>query len=275
MIRPITMTATDSFIILFFPSFAGGKFLSNCLSLSKYCVPQDGTAAAYLLDHLDDYQYRLDCVAKTLPPTQLTMANWISQYEFGERRLYGDIFKDWSDGVPNYELNHITQRIIESNVKTFLTAHGGEQTVANLYHVWPNSSIIKLINHRKFSSISWSLKSDGTVDLDSHAGNYCEHKYSQLAGPDWPSWHEFEQCGFDARALDHLDSAVQEEILDFYNWRNINSKASAMFDVDNNYFDQQNFLTAVKSLYHWAGFDDFNPELVKLYWRAYINLHRT
>jgi hypothetical protein len=45
-------------IIMSFPSFTGGKFISNCLSLSKYACPQDPEAAEYLLKNQNDYDYR-------------------------------------------------------------------------------------------------------------------------------------------------------------------------------------------------------------------------
>jgi hypothetical protein len=38
-------------IIIQFPRFAGGKFISNCLALSKHAVPQHSTMAKYLLDN--------------------------------------------------------------------------------------------------------------------------------------------------------------------------------------------------------------------------------
>lgn len=263
----------DPFVILFFPRFAGGKFLSNCLALSKHCVPQDHDSAEYLTARPDDYQYRLDRVLKTLPPDRISMINWIPQFEFGDHNLYGDVFQDWEDGVVNKNVNMITKKIIDSGLKTFLTTHGSESGVRQLYQTWPNSPIIKLINHRKFSGISWSLKSDCSHSLDSYAGNYCESKYNQLAGPSWPLWREFEMRGFDPRLCDDCTSDTQREMLQFYNWQDIDGLFS-VFDVDNSYFDRDNFLNAMESLYRWLEFDDFNPELVGTFWQAYMRLHQ-
>lgn len=264
----------DNFIIMAFPRFAGGKFLSNCLALSKHCVPQDLTAADYLVDHPDDYQYRFDCILKTLPPDQQSMIHWIPQYEFGDINLYGNIVNDWQSGAANYNLNLVTKKIIKSGLKTFLIAHGGDRQIKNFCKVWPNSSVIKLINHRAFSEISRSLKSKCEHSLDFYAGNYCKYKYDQLAGPDWPDWKSFENVGYDSRLIASIKTNIQEEILEFYNWKNINI-SSFVFDVDNSYFDRDRFLTAVEALYQWAKFDDFNSNLVGKFWKMYMDLHKT
>lgn len=129
------MNATNPFVILFFIRFAGGKFLSNCLALSKHCVSQDYQSAEYLLTHPSDYQYRLNCVLKTLPPDQQAMINWISQFEFDDLNLYGNAHKDWRDGIVNQNVNPVTKKIIESGVKTFLTEHSGDIGIRRLYQV--------------------------------------------------------------------------------------------------------------------------------------------
>ena len=64
-------------VIIQFPRFAGGKFISNCLALSKYAVPQDAATARYLLDNPTDYNYRFARVNDTLPKTVGKMKNWI------------------------------------------------------------------------------------------------------------------------------------------------------------------------------------------------------
>lgn len=137
---------------------------------------------------------------------------------------------------------------------------------------WPGSRIIKLVNHRKFSKISWALKSDHVHDLDFYAGNYCQSKYNELAGPNWPTWEKFEKVGYDVRLIDNIDREIQNEILQFYNWINIHAPCF-VFDVDSSYFELSEFLTAVKKLYDWLNFDDFNPDLVGQFWKRYMELH--
>lgn len=261
---------SDRFIIVSFPRFAGGKFISNCLSLSRHCCPQDLQSATYLLDHPTDYQYRFDSIMKTLPPTQSQMINWIDQFEFGDRQLYGDVAATWQVGIP-CPPSELIDKLLARNFRLFLTSHGGDISITNLLKAWPNSTIVQLINHVKFSTISKKLKSDNVKPLEYYAGNYCQTKYQELSGPSWPSWHEFESVGYDIRNLPEY-AHVSEEILDFYNWRGIDNK-TFLFDVDNSIFDQGKFLSAVERLYTQLEFDDFDSNLVRRFWQSYMELH--
>jgi hypothetical protein len=127
-----------------FPRFAGGKFISNCLALSKKCYPQDITCAEYLLKNPEDYKFRFDSVMKTLPPTRKEMINWISTYEFGDSRLYGmETFYNWLSGMVS-PLCESVQRLIDSGSYLFITAHGGDEAVRNILKIWSNATIIKV-----------------------------------------------------------------------------------------------------------------------------------
>jgi hypothetical protein len=261
----------SNFIILSFPQFAGGKFISNCLSLSKKCCPQDPQCAEYLLSNPDDYEFRFNSVMKTLPPTRKEMINWISTYEFGDAQLYGKAtFHDWLSGIATPP-GILVKRLINSNFNLFITTHGNDVTTRNLLKIWPDATILKLINHTKFSNISKNLKSDGTIFSEDRSGNYCKKKYSELAGPDWPSWEEFEMAGYDIQKLDGYQT-VQDEILSFYNWKNICNK-TVLFDVDTAIFNQVNFLSAMRNLYEQLELPDFNPNLVGTFWQSYMSLH--
>lgn len=259
----------DNFIIIAFPRYAGGKFISNCLSLSRHAIPQDLVAAEHLLTNSMDYQYRFSKVMETLLPRN-DMHNWISKYEFGDRQLYGTAVESWQIG--NYKPHtELIGKLMASGFRLFLTAHGGDMAVRNLLKVWPNSTIVTLINHVKFSKISRGLKSNDNKTLEDHAGNYCEKKYSELAGTSWPSWQQFESVGYDIRQLSDYDS-VADEILEYYNWRGINNR-TILFDIDNLIFNQTKFLTAMENLYKQLGLTDYDPTLVGKFWQSYMALH--
>jgi len=261
---------SNNFIIINFPSFAGGKFISNCLSLSKFCCPQDPVSAKHLLEYPDDYDYRLKTVLRTIPPTQSAMIDWISTYEFGDYQLYQESFNNWARGIW-CEPNDLTNRLIKSKLKLFLTAHGGDVSVRNLLNVCTDATIIKLINHVKFSKISQSLKSLDNKPLEEYAGNYCETKYNYLAGPAWPGWKDFESVGYDIQQLAGYES-VADEILSFYNWSDIKN-TTFLFDVDDSIFSRDKFLSAIESLYQQLGLWDFNSMLVDQFWQSYMQLH--
>jgi hypothetical protein len=260
----------ENFIIMSFPRFAGGKFISNCLSLSQYACPQDPVTAKYLLEHPDDYNYRLSAVMQTLPPSRPEMIKWIEKYEFGDFQLYHKAFEQWTHGI-FCEPTDLTKRLLDKNFRLFLTAHGGDPLIRNLVKVWPNSVIVKLINHTKFSEISRKHKSNDHRSIDEYAGNYCRQKYESLAGDSWPSWEEFESVGYDIRKLPKFNS-VAEEILSFYNWSNLDNY-SVLFDIDGSIFSRTKFLIAMENLYEQLGFTDYNSELVSQFWQSYMALH--
>jgi hypothetical protein len=259
------------FIILSFPRFAGGKFISNCLSSSKYCCPQDLYTASQLLINPDDYDFRLQRVMTTLPTSKNDMLNWISKFEFGDMQMYGPVVKQWQSGVASTPTKLVGQ-LIDQKLSLFLTAHGGDQSVRNLLDAWPGSTVIKLINHVAFSEISKNLKSrDNSKNLDDYAGNYCKKKYQALAGVSWPTWENFESVGYNIRRLPEYSDVV-DEIEQFYNWDNIDHN-SVLINIDQSIFDKTKFLTSMEKLYADVGFDDFNPALIEEFWQAYITLH--
>jgi hypothetical protein len=239
-------------VIIQFPRFAGGKFISNCLALSKYAVPQDATTANYLLENPDDYNYRFNQVSKTLPGTVAEMRNWIANYEFGDRQQEPSL-----------------AALSSSSLNFFLVAHQPNNTV-ELLALWKNAKVIILTNFRQFSNISCVRKSNGET-IERVSSNYCVEKYSLLKGDSWPTWDEFNAAKFDAVNIPNLPMPVRDEISNFYP-SNINA-ATLGFDIDNSIFDKPKFLSAMETLYHQLTYDDFNCKLVGDFWQYYIDLH--
>lgn len=260
----------ENFIILNFPKFAGGKFISNCLSLSRHCCPQNLITARHLLTNPEDYEYRFHAIMSTLPSTTVDMKNWISHYEFGDQQFYGPSVVQWQFGISRAP-EDLIKTLLTANFRMFLVAHNGDVAVRNLLKVWPGSSVIKLINYTKFSEISRQLKSSDKSPLDNYAGNYCKQKYTELAGVSWPSWEQFESVGYNIRLLPNY-SDIADEVVQFYNWDGIDNN-SVLFDIDNSIFDEVSFIENMKKLYGYFEFDDFNLDLIRQFWQAYISLH--
>jgi hypothetical protein len=238
-------------VIIQFPQFAGGKFISNCLALSKYAVPQDAVTANYLLDNPDDYNYRFNQVTKTLPSTVAEMRNWISKYEFGDRQQKTSLAS-----------------LSNSNLNFFFTAHQPYNT-AELLTLWKNAKVLILTNFRQFSDISCKLKNNGET-IESISGNYCVEKYNLLKGPSWPTWKDFNTAKFNINNISNLPTSIRYEILEFYITSNTDTIG---FDIDNSIFEKSKFLSAIETLYHQLKYDDFNSKLVGDFWQSYIDLH--
>ena len=238
-------------VIIQFPRFAGGKFISNCLALSKYAVPQDAATARYLLDNPTDYNYRFARVNDTLPKTVDKMKNWINQYEFGDKQQQS-----------------VLAQLSNSNLNFFLVAHQPDIT-AELLTLWKNAKVIVLTNFRQFSNISCERKGNGET-IQEVCGNYCVEKYNLLKGSDWPTWQAFNTAKFDVANILDLPTGVRKEIVKFY----ITSDTSTIgFDIDNSIFEKSKFLSAMADLYKQLYYDDFDSILVGNFWQSYIDLH--
>jgi hypothetical protein len=239
--------------IIQFPRFAGGKFISNCLALSKYAVPQDAVTAKYLLDNSDDYNYRVARIISTLPRTVSEMKNWISKYEFGDKQQEPAL-----------------AQLSNSNLNFFLVSHQASIT-AEMLLLWKNAKVIILTNFRQFSNISWQRKNNGET-IEEVSGNYCVEKYNLLKGNDWPNWEEFNTAKFNVTNISNLSISIKDEISKFYTTVASNTDAIA-FDIDNSIFEKSKFLSAMSDLYTQLHYDDFNSELVGNFWQSYIDLH--
>lgn len=274
---------TDKVIILYYPTFAGGKFITNCLSLSQHAVPQNRQVANYLLKNPTDYTYRLDAVLSTLPPKN-KMKEWRNGWEFGDSDFFqGDVLtqvNNWKQGITtNKSVDLLLSELIENNMCFFVTAHsGGVSEVKILVDLWKNAKLIGLINYSKFWNIAINLKGNKINQpmLVSYAGNDCKQKYQILKGPDWPDWNIFERCHYDVDKLANyvtISNEIKEEMKNFYRWDQIKNQIFCL-DVDNSYFNKEIFLDTIKQLYNWLGFTDYDRNLIEQYYHQYMMLHQ-
>lgn len=259
---------TQNATVLSFPAHSGGKFLSNCLSLSQNCCPQDPDAAEYLLEFPDDYESRLRMVLKTLPPPD-QMLRWTS-FEYGDSQLYGRAYQSWLDGVVA-EPNAITKKLCDSNMRFFIVDHSMEPI--NLCKVWKQATVIRLINFPKFRKLAW-LKKQGSVPKKSVRidSNYCIEKYNILRGQDWPTWEQFQRSGYDISKCNISDQKIIDEMSMYYQSQKIPNRV-VIYDVDTNYFDKNNFLKSMENLYDDLGLTDFSFDLTEVFYDKYISLH--
>ena len=275
-----TNFSSDLPIIVYFPSYAGGKFIMNCLSLSKHAVPQNRKAILHLLDRPDDYNFKLSAVLSTLPPKE-KMSDWRRDWEFGDADLFQNniyvLLKQWGK-QPLPDTDEFVKKILDKKLSFFITAHGGGTGLKQLTDVWPNARVIVLTNVSKFWKIASSLKSlEDAGSVERYAGNECEEKYNQLKGIEWPSWEIFEKSGYNIDKISRdvtISDNIKCEIKQFYIWDQIKNP-TFIIDVDNTYFDRLKVLDTMAQLYKWLNFDDFDANLIDCYYQQYINLHIT
>lgn len=222
-------------ILMYYPSFAGGKFVYNCLSLSRHCIITDPRFAmqdvSYKVFDNKFYQFKIDAVLSTLPPRH-DLSRW-RVYEFREflvhgidNHLYGELPVD---ELKSYEFNPILTPIIESDRYHGFVSHEHHVSLG-FKSLWENAKVITLVNWNKFIRIAGAIKRSDSEDVELH--------------------------------LDYLRDF--QTSLPFETF---------IFDVDNSMFNRNNCLRSIQSLYDGMGFDDFNPELIGRYYDEYMYLH--
>ena len=229
-------------VIMMFPAYAGGKFISNCLCLSKHFVP---CTTNFDLSKVADIDYRLNIILKTLPNKD-QMPDWL-QYEFGEHDRSGDFYK-----------------LVKSmKLRCIRTSHGFN---ADYINEWNPATIIKLIHYEKFRNLAYSLKKTNRpfVDEDSR------ERYEQIKGSTWPTYKEFAAVGFDSRKL-VLNEQIQIDINQFY--RLGSTRIQTHLFNQNTIFNKQTFLNEMEKLYSTLDLDDFNEEATSIFYTKYAILH--
>ena len=277
----------DNLIIVWYPQYAGGKFIMNCLSLSRHCTPIEIESCKHLLNYPTDYNYRLAKILSTLPSKD-NMTEWLS-YEFHTGKFYGAdnssgpellAFKRMYSGKlrDTGPYQSITQ-LIDKNINFFAETRGDGKILSQYLSLWPNAKIIKLINVEKFQTLAVYNKQKNNIKrpMSYYCGNECKEKYDSFKGNDWPDWEIFEKNDYNIdKVAKHvtISDKIVAEIKQFYSWHTI-SNPIFNIDVDETYFDKEKFFIQIRKLYDWLGYDDFNETLLSRYYTAYIDLHKT
>jgi hypothetical protein len=319
--------ATKNLIILYYPTLAGGKFLSNCLSLSNHAVSQCPETSAIDLSISDvtqlvstevfqkialsqynaiagdnwptlenfiagryqvsdkiqhelEYQYQriLSKISKiyqpiknisyyefksrtvnmSLPAIQSSMQYW-GDYEFGCWQFYGSEIDEFKNQTVNMSLpaSQSSMKYYYSKINDKL--HGRPvnswkfNDVAVAASLSNKNFFIVAHNHNVLRTCLTYWPNARTLQLV----NY--EKFQSLAG-------KFKHPhNYNAQYWPKRWAKIERLTEDFPNLIN--------FNVDNNYFYRDNFLSSIERLYENLGYDDFNSELMGNFYDGYAKLH--
>ena len=237
-------------ILMHFPAYSGGKFIANCLSLSKHTQPMTLQQLDYLSSVQDDYECRLNLVLQTLPAHD-KISEW-QKYEFSDFE-----FHKTDNSIKIYNsLDHFRTIHSCSNIEEWLQLH-------------ENIVIITLVNIVKFQKLAYTLKDPNkkrSIGLDIET----QKKYEIVKGDNWPDWKQVESVGYNTSKLQGFSQEVIEEMQNFYPITHSNHYC---FDIDETIFIKNKFMNAMHELYDKLEYDDFNERLIEIYWKKYINLH--
>ena len=227
-------------IILVYPKYVGGKFISNCLALSRHCVAQHKDFAirdlSYTTHDENYYDFKLKSVLRSLPPHQL-IKRW-GQFEFGCKELYGidEVFYQDSS------VKEIRDYISNSEIFKKLSGHQScvithdYQTFLKYLYIHNDAKIIDFVNFDRFRRLAATLKDP----RPEHVGDE-----DYITGENY-----------------------------YANMRKFYQFDSFCVDVDNTFFNWEQFNPMMESLYQYMEFDDYQPKLVKQFYDAYMALHQ-
>ena len=231
---------TDKLIIVCYQSFAGGKFLMNCLALSrhatfqcKYRVARDFNLD---LNSMSYYNSKLKIALESLPPSKEFMKDW-RNYEYGCVQLFNwfagsSCTKELSNDIVSAEVKFLSN---QKEKNFFIVAHN-HRSLKRILNYFPNAKILILTDFIDFRLIATSLKDDNITDPEKYSKKTMTYEYTLFIN----SFFEYK--------IDYTISYA---------------------DI----FEEDKFLDRVKILYDELGYDDFNHDLVQKFYQAYISLH--
>lgn len=250
---------TANLIILYYPAGAGGKFISNCLSLSKHAVSQNPHSSTVEIENGNGDYYQF-IAGRTWPSYAeflegATHPEMDSIYQFNDYRKYCKLFNT----VPYYDfklqvvqatlpgknnmhnwLRHeygciqffgcdisagrvITPSYVANAIsnldKKFFIVAHTENQLNAILSTFPNATVLKLVNYDTFANLAAQLKS------------------------------------------------VSKNI------PTLPRSFSLEFDIDSAMFNSDKFLYSMEKLYADLGFDDYDRDRVLNFYNAYAQLH--
>jgi hypothetical protein len=273
-------------VIVGYPQYTGGKFLMNCLSMSRHAIPPDRDAYEHLIENQDDYEFRRKFALNTLP-LENEMNKWL-RFEancstFLSPTSSGNfinditiILNDLLNGTAHIQTYEMLDSIRRKKLTIFSETPSYEfQNLIPYYKIFPKFKLIQFINFNKFYNIASKKKNINHNNLSAidKFGNYCKEKYDILKGEAWPEWNKFECNYYNPRWLKKNQDIILEMEKFYVGWPDLSLNKLKQFNVDKLYFNKDNFLIKMKQLYTWLDFDDYNSELISEYYESYIALH--
>ena len=165
-------------IVIYYPATTGGKFLANCLGLSRHCVLNNIDWATWDLAQSDTHQYR----QAKLRRVQLTVPHsaddiYWSNNEIDEHRglLLPQIRSD--------QVSAEVQAVIESDRRYCLICHSREHLL-ELLKEFPGITVIKFTNFIRWMRISAFKNIDTYNSIDRKVNYHYWVDKNELVEPD-------------------------------------------------------------------------------------------
>jgi hypothetical protein len=284
--------ATKQLIILYYPGMAGGKFLGNCLALSRHAVMQQSFIAELDLNfNNEDFktQYKLRAQQDY---RNYALPNWPNYNDFLIGN-YSEAVKQEMEKVPYrhrvfsklHKLLYCDSYRDFKKTSTMQTIPQQQSLMTNWFQYEVGCHQLFGISNDEYDTVpAEEIKQKTFNDIIAPLSN--SNRYFFLVAHHvnrlekflavWPqaqviqltNYEKFRYVATELKFpnwIDSLNGHVPEPIF----------TGSTIVDVDSTYFDQDVFLESISNLYNILKFDDFDRDLVLDFYTAYIRLHET
>jgi hypothetical protein len=212
---------------------AGGKFIQNCLALSKHCVLKRADWTDWQLAqteyNTEFYQQKLNWAVSTVPTDMLL---W-QQRELGDEQYFGRLFlSGTTQNLTSDQLPDCVHRTAQQHLWSTYSAHN-HAVIDYLRAYWPTVKIVNVWPARKFLE-QWLPQKNQAMWLD----------YANLTDEDYANY----------RGHSPADESFQ-------------------YDMDNTFYHEQAFAEQMAALYEYLGYTDWAQAPVMAYYRHYRAQH--
>jgi len=188
---------------------SGGKFVQNCLALSRHCVLKTENAVRWQCQRPFNktlYDQKLAWALKTIPP-QEDMHNWL-RYELRDDQFFGRVFSD-TDELASTDLPEYLELAGQQQVWITYSAHS-HGSAQHLEKYWPIVKYVCLVNTDQFRAdwaeiknhlnvpnsigTDWQTPADEGFNFDIDSCIYDETKFlAQMRKLyEWLEWEDFD-----------------------------------------------------------------------------------
>jgi len=148
--------SSKNIIIVYYPNYAGGKFVINCLRFNtNFCpsIPLLRDQGNEFLSASQQLTHKIDHIFATLPPDKASCRQWGS-YEL----QCGDFWGHNAETLVglDFDLPEPSKEILD-NHHAFLIAHTSD-ILAQVRNKFTNAKVIKLVNYERFRACAVKLK---------------------------------------------------------------------------------------------------------------------
>lgn len=240
-------------ILVCFPSYTGGKFLINCLSLGPESVFQHQDLAQRQIDGTFSYSDKIQYLHDQLSVSEQTQV-WTDLNLTTTSLLQIDTteFCTQYHEILAYQMSPVITEIMHNDLHMFMCAHSSVWIDAYL-KFWPNAKVICFVNYKNFRNSrqqapivpyqkspdrqtgnGYRSNSGEWVFLPKHQSGLPDY-WNTVRGPDWPvepptNFQELEALPEFVRH--ELKGQFKNYILNFFNYQELYDQ---LFDkaVDN------------------------------------------